>query len=46
VSSREYPAKAIKIRTLGDVVSSNTRPPGRGLWPSDHAAVAAGLRFE
>lgn len=46
VFSREYPAKAIKVRTLGDVVSSKTQPPGRGLWPSDHAAVAADLRFE
>lgn len=46
IFSREYPAKAVKVRTLGDVVSSRTRPPGRGLWPSDHAAVAADLRFE
>ena len=46
VFSREYPAKAIKDRTLGDVVSSKTRPPGLGVWASDHAAVAADLQFE
>ena len=46
VFSREYPAKAIKVRTLGDVVSSKTSPPGLGVWASDHAAVAADLRFE
>lgn len=46
VFSREYPAKVSKVRTLGDVVSSNTHPPGLGVWASDHAAVAADLQFE
>jgi endonuclease/exonuclease/phosphatase family metal-dependent hydrolase len=46
VFSREYPARAVKVRTLGDVVSSKTHPPGLGVWASDHAAVAADLRFE
>jgi endonuclease/exonuclease/phosphatase family metal-dependent hydrolase len=46
VFSREFPAGVRKVRTLGDVVSSKTRPPGLGLWASDHAAVAADLEFE
>ena len=35
-----------KPRVLGDVVSSKTPPQGRGLWPSDHGAVAATLKFD
>jgi hypothetical protein len=33
-------------RVLGDVVSAKTPPHGRGLWPSDHGAVAATLKFD
>jgi Endonuclease/Exonuclease/phosphatase family len=39
-------AGAKQPRVLGDVVSSKTSPPGRGLWPSDHGAVAATLVFD
>jgi hypothetical protein len=39
------PSRARKVRVLGDVVSTRTRPPGIGLWASDHASVAAGLEF-
>ena len=39
-------AGAKKPRVLGDVVSSKTPPHGRGLWPSDHGAVAATLVFD
>ena len=32
---------------LGATVGEKTRPPGlSGLWPSDHAAVAAKLHFD
>jgi hypothetical protein len=30
-----------EVRVLGATVSSRTHPPGRGLWASDHGAVAA-----
>lgn len=39
------PAEVKKLRLVGDHVSDKTRPPGLGLWPSDHAAVAAELQF-
>jgi hypothetical protein len=41
------PARVIDARVLGTTMGSKTRPPGPdGLWPSDHAAVAAKLDFE
>ena len=45
VFSVDVPLKVKKARILGDRVSSKTHPPGQGLWPSDHGAVAARLRF-
>ena len=45
VFSRDVPVEAKKVRLLGDKVSSRTHPPGKGLWPSDHGAVATDLRF-
>ena len=45
VFSRDVPVEAKKVRVLGDKVSSRTHPPGKGLWPSDHGAVATDLRF-
>jgi hypothetical protein len=41
----ELPQKVKKARVLGNKVSSKTRPPGLGLWSSDHGAVAAKLHF-
>jgi endonuclease/exonuclease/phosphatase family metal-dependent hydrolase len=39
------PQKVKKARVLGNKMSSKTRPPGMGLWASDHGAVAAKLHF-
>ncbi len=39
------PSKVKQARVLGSTVNFRTRPPGRGLWPSDHGAVAATLEF-
>lgn len=39
------PFKVKQARVEGDTVNTKTRPPGRGLWPSDHGAVAATLQF-
>jgi len=41
------PAQVVDMRLLGATQGDKTRPPGRaGLWPSDHAAVAARLKFD
>jgi len=45
VLSREMPRKVKDARLLGEVTADKTRPPGRGLWPSDHASVAARLQY-
>jgi endonuclease/exonuclease/phosphatase family metal-dependent hydrolase len=45
VFSDKVPEMVKKARVLGDTVSSKTRPPGLGLWSSDHGAVAAELQF-
>lgn len=45
VFAREIPMQVKQARVLGDKVSSKTHPPGRGLWPSDHGAVATQLQF-
>lgn len=39
------PRKVMNARLLGEVVADKTPPPGLGLWPSDHASVAAGLQY-
>jgi hypothetical protein len=39
------PSKVFDARLLGTTVSSKTWPPGHGLWPSDHAAVAAAMQY-
>ena len=43
--SSELPWKVKQARVEGDTVNTRTRPPGQGLWPSDHGAVAATLQF-
>jgi endonuclease/exonuclease/phosphatase family metal-dependent hydrolase len=45
VWSLRRPAKVLNARLIGETASSKTWPPGQGLWPSDHAAVAATLRY-
>jgi len=39
------PLKVKQARVIGETVNTKTVPPGRGKWPSDHAAVAATLQF-
>lgn len=45
VLSREMPRKVKDVRLLGEVAADRTKPPGRGLWPSDHASVAARIQY-
>lgn len=45
IYSREMPRRVQDVRVLGAVSADRTRPPGRGLWPSDHASVAARLHY-
>lgn len=45
IYSRELPWRVQEARTIGDVSNDRTMPHGRGLWPSDHASVAARLQF-
>lgn len=42
---REMPWRVKQARTLGATVNERLSPPGLGLWPSDHAAVAADLEY-
>jgi len=39
------PSKLARPRVLGDTVADKTPPPGLGLWPSDHGAVAVSLSY-
>jgi len=39
------PKKVQNARVLGDSVSEKTRPIAMGVWPSDHASVAAKLTY-
>ncbi len=45
VFSFTRPSRVIDARLLGTTAASKTWPPGHGLWPSDHAAVAAALQY-
>ena len=45
IFSLEAPKKVFDARLLGEVPADKTMPKGRGLWPSDHASVAARLQF-
>ena len=45
VFSLTKPSRVIDARLLGATPFSKTWPPGHGLWPSDHAAVAAALLY-
>jgi hypothetical protein len=45
IFSLQAPAKVKQARLLGESVSDKTPPEGQGLWPSDHASVAATLEF-
>lgn len=39
------PDKVERMHVIGSRVFEKTFPPGRGLWPSDHAGVAGVLEF-
>jgi hypothetical protein len=45
VFSLTRPSMVMDARLIGTTAASKTWPPGHGLWPSDHAAVAAALRY-
>ena len=45
VLSRELPRTVKDARLIGEVAADRLGPPGRSLWPTDHASVAAGIRF-
>jgi hypothetical protein len=39
------PTKVLDARLLGESVADKTLPRGWGVWPSDHASVAARLQY-
>jgi endonuclease/exonuclease/phosphatase family metal-dependent hydrolase len=41
----EMPPKVKDVRVIGEVAADRLMPHGLGLWPSDHASVAAGLQY-
>jgi hypothetical protein len=45
IFSSPRPLKVKDARLLGEAVGDKTLPKGHGLWPSDHASVAATLQF-
>jgi hypothetical protein len=45
IFTREEPRTVKDARLIGAVAADRLAPPGRGLWPTDHASVAAGIRF-
>jgi hypothetical protein len=45
IFSQTPPTKVRDARLLGVKTADKTWPPGLGLWPSDHASVAADLEF-
>jgi hypothetical protein len=47
VFSLTPPSRVVDMKLLGITMGDKTRPPGRGgLWPSDHASLAARLFFD
>lgn len=45
IFSLAEPAKVLDARLLGESVADKTAPRGWGVWPSDHASVAARIRY-
>ena len=45
ILTREEPRKVKDARLIGTGASYRLGPPGRSLWPTDHASVAAGIGF-
>jgi len=46
IFSLTRPSHVLNMKLLGNKMGDKTRPPGNGgLWPSDHSALAAKLKF-
>ena len=45
ILARERPFNVKEARLIGEVAADRLAPPGLGLWPSDHASVAAGMQY-
>jgi hypothetical protein len=45
IFSHGQPAKVMEARLLGESVANKTLPRGLGVWPSDHASVAARIQY-
>jgi hypothetical protein len=45
IFTQQLPARVRNVRLIGEVAADRLAPPGRGLWPSDHSSVAAGLQY-
>jgi hypothetical protein len=45
ILTREEPGTVKDARLIGEVAADRLGPPGRSLWPTDHASVAAGIRY-
>jgi hypothetical protein len=45
IFSLDVPSTVRDARLLGESVADKTWPPGFGVWPSDHASVAARLAY-
>lgn len=45
ILTREEPRVVKDARLIGEVAADRLGPPGRSLWPTDHASVAAGVKF-
>ncbi|MDH5739623.1 MAG: endonuclease/exonuclease/phosphatase family protein [Nitrospira sp.] len=46
IFSLPRPSRVLNMKLLGNTIGDKTSPPGNGgLWPSDHAALAAKLKF-
>jgi hypothetical protein len=45
IFSAQKPRKVLDARLLGEAVSDKTSPKGWGVWPSDHASVAARIQY-
>jgi len=45
IFSATAPKQVLDARLLGEAVADKTAPRGWGLWPSDHASVAARIQY-
>ena len=45
IFSATAPKKVLDARLLGEAAADKTAPSGSGLWPSDHASVAARIQY-